>query len=81
MDEGRMAELAKEAVADSKRNDCEFVGARSEGAGAWRIELMDVMLKREPFAVSVRAGADAPDSEIKDAIRRAVAEHYSIDSY
>ncbi|MDQ3907460.1 MAG: hypothetical protein M3268_03860 [Acidobacteriota bacterium] len=81
MDEGRMAELAKEALADSRRNDCEFVGVRVVGAGVWRIELMDVMLKREPFAVSVRADAGMPDSEIKDAIRRAVAEHYSIDSY
>jgi hypothetical protein len=81
MDEGRMAELAKEALAESRRNDCEFVGARAEGTGAWRIELMDVMLKREPFAVSLRTGADASDAAIKEAVRRAVAEHYSIDSY
>jgi hypothetical protein len=81
MDEGRMVELAKEALADSKRNDCEFVGARGDGAGAWRIELMDVMLKREPFAVTVRVEADASDAMIKDVIRRAIAEHYSIDSY
>ncbi len=81
MDEGRMAELAKEALADSKRNDCEFVGVRAGDAGAWRVELIDVMLKREPFAVTVRTHENAPDSEIKDAVRRAVAEHYSIDSY
>ncbi len=81
MDEGRMTELAREALADSKRNDCELTGVRAGAGGAWRVELMDVMLKREPFAVIVRTGAGANDSEIKDAIRRAVAEHYSIDSY
>ena len=81
MDERRMTDLAKEALAESERNDCEFVAVRASGAGAWRVELMDVMLKREPFTVAVRAGEKASDSEIKDAIRRAVAEHYSIDSY
>jgi hypothetical protein len=79
MNEGRMVELAKAAIADSKRNDCEFVGVRAGGDGAWSIKLMDVMLKREPFEVSV--GAGATDAEIKESIRRAIATHYSLDSY
>ena len=76
-----MTELVKAALAESKRNDCEFVGVRAAGAGAWRVELMDVMLKREPFSVELRAGASATDEEIKDALRRAVAEHFSAESY
>ncbi|MFN2595604.1 MAG: hypothetical protein ABR563_00170 [Pyrinomonadaceae bacterium] len=82
MDERKLTELAKDALAESKRNDCEFVGARAADAGAWRVELMDVMLKREPFAVEVRADEEnGDDEEIKDAIRRAVAEHFSRESY
>jgi vacuolar-type H+-ATPase subunit F/Vma7 len=76
-----MTELAKEALAESKRNDCELTSVRESSAGAWRIELMDVMLKREPFVVSVSADDSAPDQEIKEAIRRAVAEHFSTESY
>jgi hypothetical protein len=82
MGEGRMAMLVKDALAESKRNDCEFVGVRVGGAGgAWHIELMDVMLKQEPFTLKVNAEAAASDSEIKESIRRAVAEHYSTSSY
>jgi hypothetical protein len=81
MDEGRLAGLVKDALAESKRNDCEFVGVRATDAGAWRIELMDVMLKQEPFTLKVNAEAAASDSEIKESIRRAVAEHYSTSSY
>ena len=81
MDEKRMAGLAQEALAESKRNDCEFVGVSAGASGAWRIDLMDVMLKREPFSVSVSAQEAASDSAIKESIRRAVAEHYSIASY
>jgi hypothetical protein len=81
MDEGRMAMLVKDALAESKRNDCEFVGVRAIDAGAWRIELMDVMLKQEPFTVRVNAEATASDSDIKESIRRAIAEHYSTSSY
>jgi hypothetical protein len=77
-----MAELAKETLAESKRNDCEFTGVRAApAAGAWQIELMDVMLKREPFTISVSAQEAVSDSAIKESIRRAVAEHYSIASY
>jgi hypothetical protein len=76
-----MTELVKAALAESKRNDCEFVGVSDAGAGAWRVELMDVMLKREPFSVELRADDSATDEEIKDALRRAVAEHFSAESY
>ncbi|MDT7540844.1 MAG: hypothetical protein QOE33_748 [Acidobacteriota bacterium] len=81
MDEGRVTELAKEAIKESKRNDCEFISVRAVEAGAWRIELMDVMLKQEPFTVSVSAQDAASDSAIKESIRRSVAEHYSLASY
>lgn len=79
MDAQRLESLAREALAESKRNDCEFVAVREVAGGAWEVELMDVMLKREPFRVRVAAGAG--DAVIKDSIRRAVAEHFSIESY
>lgn len=81
MDDKRMGELAKSAIADSKRNDCEFVGVRVGSEGRWYVKLMDVMLKREPFEVSILTVEDTSDAEIKDAIRRAIATHYSLDSY
>jgi hypothetical protein len=81
MDEQRMTELARAALAESKRNDCEITGAKADAGGAWRVRLMDVMLKREPFAVRVSADDASSDEEIKEAIRRAVAEHYSVESY
>ncbi len=81
MDERRIEELAREALAESERNDCELVGVRAAGGGAWRIELMDVMLKREVFSVNVRADESSPAGAIKDSIRRCIAEHYSIESY
>ncbi|HVG30556.1 MAG TPA: hypothetical protein VM864_12690 [Pyrinomonadaceae bacterium] len=81
MDEQRMTELARAALVESKRNDCEVTGAKADGGGAWRVELMDVMLKREPFAVRVGADEQSSDEEIREAIRRAVAEHYSVESY
>lgn len=80
MDERKLTELAKQALAESGRNDCELTGVTERG-GAWRVELMDVMLKREPFAVEVRADEASGDEEIKDAIRRAVAQHFSAESY
>jgi hypothetical protein len=76
-----MTQLAKDALAESKRNDCELTSVGESGAGAWRIELMDVMLKREPFVVKVNADDAASEQEIKDAIRRAIAEHFSTASY
>jgi hypothetical protein len=83
MDEQRIGELAKAALAESKRNDCELIGVKpvGEGGGAWRIELMDVMLKHEPFHVNISADDASPETEIKDSIRRAVAQHFSIESY
>jgi hypothetical protein len=81
MDEQRMTELARASLAESKRNDCELTGVKADASGAWRVELMDVMLKREPFAVRVSADGAATEEEIKEAIRRAIAEHYSVESY
>ena len=81
MDEQGMTELARAALVESKRTDCEVTGAKAEAAGAWRVELMDVMLKREPFTVRVEADDSSTEEEIKEALRRAVAEHYSVESY
>lgn len=80
MDEARMKELAGEALGESKRNDCELIGVRA-GGGEWSIELLDVMQKREAFTVRVRVAPEATDAEIKDAIRRGIAEHFSLESY
>jgi hypothetical protein len=54
---------------------------KADAAGAWRVGLMDVMLKREPFTVRVEANDSGTEEEIKEAIRRAVAEHYSVESF
>ena len=81
MDEQRLMGLAKEAIADSKRTDCEVISVKPDANDAWRVELMDVMLKREPFAVRVNADESATEQEIKEAFRRAIAEHYSMESY
>jgi vacuolar-type H+-ATPase subunit F/Vma7 len=81
MDERKMTELARAALAESKRNDCELVNVKPDAGSAWRVELMDVMLKREPFAVRVSADESASEEEIKEALRRAVAEHFSMESY
>jgi vacuolar-type H+-ATPase subunit F/Vma7 len=81
MDEQKMTELAKAALAESKRNDCELINVKPDAGSAWRVELMDVMLKREPFAVRVSADESDSDEEIKESLRRAIAEHFSIESY
>jgi hypothetical protein len=81
MDERKMTELAKAALAESKRNDCELISVKPDEGSAWRVELMDVMLTREPFAVRVSAGESYSDQEIKESLRRAIAEHFSIESY
>jgi vacuolar-type H+-ATPase subunit F/Vma7 len=81
MDERKLTELVKEALAESKRNDCELINVKPDAGEAWRVELMDVMLKREPFAVRVSAGESASEQEIKESLRRAIAEHFSIESY
>lgn len=77
MDKQRMEALAREALGDSKRNDCEFVGADRGAGGAWRVELMDVMMKREIFVVEVTPSAGATEEEIKESVRRGIAEHFS----
>ena len=81
MDEQRLTALATEAIADSKRTDCEVVGVKAEAEGAWRVELMDVMLKGEPFSVRIATDGSQSEQELKEALRRAIAEHYSMESY
>jgi hypothetical protein len=79
----RIEELARQALQESKRNDCQLVSvAPREGSdGSWSIDLLDVMQKQEPFRVSVEATHDTSDEEIKEAIRRGIAEHFSASSY
>ncbi|MDT7602993.1 MAG: hypothetical protein QOF61_990 [Acidobacteriota bacterium] len=79
MDERKLTELVKEALAESKRTDCELINVKPDANSTWRVELMDVMLKREPFSVRI-SDADS-DQEIKESLRRAIAEHFSIESY
>jgi hypothetical protein len=81
MDERKLTGLAKDAIAESKRTDCELINVKPDAGGVWRVELMDVMLKQVPFAVKISADDSASDQEIKESLRRAIAEHYSMESY
>ena len=80
MDEARMKELAVAALGESGRNDCELISVKQGGGGAWSVELLDVMQKREAFTVGVSVSAEATEAEIKEAIRRGIAEHFSMAS-
>ncbi|HEV2803074.1 MAG TPA: hypothetical protein VGW12_21585 [Pyrinomonadaceae bacterium] len=79
----RMEALARQALAESRRNDCEFISvATTDGAAhSWSIDLLDVLHKQEPFRVTLEAAPAATDEEIKEAIRRGIAEHFSATSY
>jgi DNA-binding transcriptional LysR family regulator len=79
----RLEELAREALAESRRNDCELISvAAQEGAEhSWSIDLLDVMQKQEPFRVTLEAAPASSEEEIKEAIRRGIAEHFSAASY
>ena len=81
----RLEELAREALADSNRNDCQFVSAAAkDGAGSsgvWLIDFLDVMQKQEPFRVTLEVAPESSEEEIKEAIRRGIAEHFSASSY
>ena len=79
----RLEELAREALAESRRNDCELISVKSaEGAEhSWTLDLLDVMQQQEPFRVTLEAAPASTDEEIKEAIRRGIAEHFSATSY
>jgi hypothetical protein len=76
--------LAREALEESRRNDCQLVSvAAKEGANnnVWSIDFLDVMQTQEPFRVTLETTADSTTEEIKEAIRRGIAEHFSATSY
>jgi DNA-binding transcriptional LysR family regulator len=79
----RLEELARQALAESRRNDCELISvAAAEGREhSWSIDLLDVMQKQEPFRVTLEAAPASSEEEIKEAIRRGIAEHFSAASY
>ncbi|HEX8635598.1 MAG TPA: hypothetical protein VF703_15735 [Pyrinomonadaceae bacterium] len=75
----RLEELARQALAESRRNDCELISvAAADGSEhTWSIDLLDVMQQQEPFRVTLEAAPGSTDEEIKEAIRRGIAEHFS----
>jgi hypothetical protein len=79
----RLEELARQALAESRRNDCELISVKAgEGAEhSWTIDLLDVMQEQEPFRVTLETAPASTDEEIKEAIRRGIAEHFSAASY
>jgi hypothetical protein len=83
MEVERLEELARQALAESRRNDCEVISVKAaEGAEhAWSIDLLDVMQQQEPFRVTLEAAPASTEEEIKEAIRRGIAEHFSATSY
>ena len=82
MDVVRLEELARQALAESRRNDCELnsVAAAEGAAHTWSIDLLDVMQQQEPFRVTLEAAPASSVEEIKEAIRRGIAEHFSATS-
>lgn len=78
----RLEELARQALAESGRNDCEVisVAAAESAAQSWSINLLDVMQQQEPFRVTLEVASGASEEEIKEAIRRGIAEHFSATS-
>jgi DNA-binding transcriptional LysR family regulator len=83
MEVGRLEELARQALAESRRNDCEVISVKAaEGAeNSWSIDLLDVLHQQEPFRVTLEAAPASTEEEIKEAIRRGIAEHFSATSY
>ena len=83
MEVERLEELARQALAESRRNDCEVISVKpSEGAEhSWSIDLLDVMQQQEPFRVTLETASASTEEEIKEAIRRGIAEHFSAASY
>lgn len=79
----QMEELARQALAESRRNDCQIVSVAAQDGteGSWSIDLLDVMQKQEPFRVTLHAAPASTEEEIKEAIRRGIAEHFSAAGY
>jgi hypothetical protein len=79
----QVEELARQALTESRRNDCQIVSvAAKEGTeNSWSIDLLDVMQKQEPFRVTLEAAPGSTAEEIKEAIRRGIAEHFSAAGY
>jgi DNA-binding transcriptional LysR family regulator len=83
MEVERLEELARQALAESRRTDCEVISVKAaEGARhSWSIDLLDVLHQQEPFRVTLETTPDSTEEEIKEAIRRGIAEHFSAASY
>lgn len=79
----QIEELARQALSESGRNDCQIVSvaAKEEAEHSWSIDLLDVMQKQEPFRVTLEAAPASTPTEIKEAIRRGIAEHFSAAGY
>jgi DNA-binding transcriptional LysR family regulator len=75
----QIEELARQALAESRRNDCEIisVAAKDGTANSWSIDLLDVMQQQEPFRVTLEIAPASTEEEIKEAVRRGIAEHFS----
>ena len=75
----QLQQLAKQALEESARTDCQFVSAvaEDESKNDWSIDFLDVMQEQEPFRVNLEVAPAATEEEIKEAIRRGVAEHFS----
>lgn len=75
----QLEKLAKESLSESRRTDCEFVSVNPTDGdeNAWLIYFLDVMQRQEPFRVRLEIAPAATEEEIKEAIRRGVAEHFS----
>ena len=75
----QLKELAKQALEESARTDCQLVSAaaKDDSENTWSIDFLDVMQQQEPFRVNLEVAPAATDEEIKEAIRRGVAEHFS----
>ena len=79
----QLTELARQALEESARTDCQLVSvvAKDGTENGWSIDFLDVMQEQEPFRVNLEVAPAASAEEIKEAIRRGVAEHFSASSY
>lgn len=79
----QLKELAKQALEESARTDCQLVSvaAKDKSESGWSIDFLDVMHSQEPFRVNLEVTPVATAEEIKEAIRRGVAEHFSASGY
>ena len=79
----QIEELARQALAESQRTDCQLVSVAAQDAAedTWSLDLLDVMQKQEPFRVTLIAAPASTAEEIKEAVRRGIAEHFSAAGY